>query len=42
MSRARPRAKSRAPSSSFVDRAGLGLTVSPELMEMGLVGHQEP
>ena len=37
---ARPRAKSQAPSSSHVDRAGLGLPVSLELVTVGLDGHQ--
>ena len=37
---ARPCTKNRAPSSSCIDRAGLGLLVSPELMEMGLACHQ--
>ena len=40
VSMARPCTESRAPSSSCVDRAGLGLPVSPELMEMGLARHQ--
>ena len=36
---ARPCTENRAPSSSCVDRAGLGLPVSPELMETGLARH---
>ena len=37
---ARPHTKSRAPSSSCVDRAELGLPVSLELLEVGLARHQ--
>ena len=38
---AKPCIKNQAPSSSCVNRVGLGLPVSPELMEMGLARHQE-
>ena len=37
---ARPCTNNRAPLSSCADRAGLGLPMSPELMEMGLARHQ--
>ena len=37
---ARPCTENQAPSSSCVDRAGLGLPVSHELTEMGLARHQ--
>ena len=38
---ARPRAKSRAPSSSRVERAGLGLPVSLTLLAVGLARHHQ-
>ena len=37
---ARQCTENRAPSSSCIDRAGLGLLMSPELMERGLARHQ--
>ena len=40
VSMARSCTESWAPSSSCVDRARLGLPVSPELMEMGLAHHK--
>ena len=36
---ARPCTENRAPSSLYIDRAELGLPVSPKLMEMGVARH---